>query len=185
MINLAKAAFRGARAALEDLGIVPDRLEREQLARLTLSLGDLEVFSAPPLGLPTEWMNPIALGTAARFSAVYFVSPVGFWWRSVNINPATVATSPVGILHYAGIPPAVANSFGVVRSSPTGVASRVVVTGGDTVAGVSFAYKIPSTTINLDALWSWVAPGITLAFHQTLVFTPIDMNIVVTTPLER
>ena len=185
MLELNKAPFRGARVALEDLGVTaPDRLDREQFGRLTLQLADLEQFSAAPLGQPIEFINAVVASVALRFSAVYLVSPIGFWWRSLNCNPAAIAT-PAGVLFTLAPAAAAAGSFGLVKSTPTGVPSRVVVTGGDTVAAQPYSFRIPAPGAVFFDAWSWVAPGVTLAVVQQVAATSTELSIIVASPLER
>jgi len=181
LIPLDRAPFRGARNALETLGQTGDRLERDALARLTVQVADLGHWSASPDGQPTEMSEVFCTGTAARFPAAYFVAPKGFWWRNARPTAVNVTTNPVGLL-FTSSPPAVANGFSATRSSPSGVLSAVVITGGDTAATQAPSYVVVSIApIVTD--WHWVAPGITLAFVGSLVAANLEICIELATPL--
>lgn len=163
MLQLTKRVFRAARDALETLGQVPDRLEREELARLVVPIdnviGDL---APPPSSRRFEAIDVSVAAVAARFSTIILVSPYGFW-----IEQCTTLT-PVSTLFGAlSAAPSLAGSTAAVTITRAWEGERIPadwlsVTGGDAAAATTLMRQ----QVSANSAWVthqrrlWVAPGV-------------------------
>lgn len=179
MIELDKQPFRGARSALETLGAPgsgPDRLARDELLRLVASVGDYSELAAGPTR-PFEALRATSPAVVARFSAVYLVSPSGFYLHSLRNNSATVVTvttsaTPVAL---AGGPGTISRGFNV---DPFPALS---VTAGDLAALPPGLYVQLNANFPYDNTGEpiWIPQGITVRCVGDTVNLGIDLNLIV------
>jgi hypothetical protein len=170
VLTLTKRVYRAARNAMETLGATPDRLEREDLAQLSIgvdnAIGDLA--PAPQRGY--ELIEVQVTAIAARFSQIQISSPFGFWidrLQQLVVNPPNLIACLVPAPSLAGST-AVVTVLRPWQGEPI-AAADLSLTGGD--AAVAPA---PATTwagaVNNQLLLAqrriWIAPGATLVIGQ-------------------
>jgi hypothetical protein len=183
MLTLTKRVYRAARSAIETLGQTPDRLDREDLARLVVpidnAIGDLA--PAPQRGF--EVMEVSVTAVVARFSQIQLASPFGFWAEriqqlAVELPNAWAVVTP---------PPSLAGSTaGVTVVRPWAgepiSASDLLVTGGDTAAALTPALSW-SATVTTQLLVGqrrlWISPGCALVIAQTGANSPVRAQLAV------
>jgi len=163
LIDLSKQPFREAREAIETIGAdAPDRLAREELARLTIGVADYSLLVPGPPAFE-EFVEWNGAAVALRFAQFQASSSVGFWLvHMINVDSAIV-------VNFA--PDALAAS-GTVTRVPVGTQPpRMLYTTGDAAAApAGYGLTSSSTVAQLvQAKPLWVPPGRVLSMTNTTV----------------
>jgi len=183
MLTLTRRVYRAARNAIETLGQTPDRLDREELARLVVpidnAIGDLA--PAPQRGF--EIIECQVTGVAVRFSHIQMTSPFGFWIE--RMQQLAIETPTIWGCYAAA--PSLAGSTAVVTivrpwAGEPIAASDLVITGGDTAAAITPALAWTASTTS-QLLTSqrrfWVSPGATFVVGSNAAATALRFQLAV------
>jgi len=163
LIDLSKQPFREAREAIETIGAdAPDRLAREELARLTIGVADYSLLVPGPPAFE-EFVEGNGALVALRYGQLQVSSSVGFWLLHL------ISVDSQIVVNFA--PDALAASGTVTRVPVGTLPPRMLYTSGDAAAlPTGYGVQVSSTVPQLvQAGPLWVPPGRVLSITNATV----------------